>query len=56
MVRILVLKDLNNLSDEAMERLLLDRASYKRLCQLANSSRIPDRGSNDNLVVCGSYW
>ena len=43
MVRILVLKHLNNLSDEAMERLLLDRASYKRFCQLENSSRIPDR-------------
>ena len=43
MVRILVLKDLNNLSDEATERLLLDRASYKRFCQLEDSSRIPDR-------------
>ena len=43
MVRILVLKDLNNLSDEAMERLLLDQASSKRFCQLENSSRIPDR-------------
>ena len=43
MVRILVRKHLNNLSDEAMERLLLDRASYKRFCQLENSSRIPDR-------------
>ena len=43
MVRILVLKHLNNLADEVMERLLLDRASYKRFCQLENSSRIPDR-------------
>ena len=26
-----------------MERLLLDRASYKHFCQLENSSRVPDR-------------
>ena len=32
MVRILVLKRLHNLSDEAMEYQLLDRMSFKRFC------------------------
>lgn len=43
MVRILVLKRLYNLSDEAMEYQLLDRMSYKRFCGLADSRTIPDR-------------
>jgi IS5 family transposase len=43
MVRILVLKRLYNLSDEAMEYQLLDRMSYKRFCGLADSRVIPDR-------------
>ena len=37
MVCIFVLKHLNNLSDEAMESLLLERARYKRFCQLGTS-------------------
>ena len=43
MVRIVVLKRLYNLSDEAMEYQLLDRMSYKRFCGLADSRTIPDR-------------
>jgi IS5 family transposase len=43
MVRILVLKRLDNLSDEQMEYQLLDRMSHKRLCGLANATNIPDR-------------
>lgn len=43
MVRILVLKRLNNHSDEQMEYQLLDRMSYQRFCGLENSSNIPDR-------------
>lgn len=43
MVRILVLKRLYNLSDEALEYQLLDRMSYQRFCGLVNSASIPDR-------------
>lgn len=45
MVRILVLKHLNNLSDERMEYMLLDRMSYQRFCLLASSSNVPDRNT-----------
>ncbi len=43
MVRILVLKRLNNLSDEQVEYQLLDRMSYKRFCGLVDAVTIPDR-------------
>ena len=43
MVRILVLKRLNNHSDERMEFLLLDRLSYQRFCGLTQALNIPDR-------------
>ena len=43
MVRILVLKRLNNHSDERMEFLLLDRLSYQRFCGLTHSLEVPDR-------------
>lgn len=43
MVRILVLKRLNNHSDERMEFMLLDRLSYQRFCGLTHSLKIPDR-------------
>lgn len=45
MVRILVLKYLNNLSDEQMEYQLLDRMSYQRFCLLTDSATIPDRNT-----------
>lgn len=43
MVRILILKRLNNLSDEQMEYQLLDRMSYQRFCGLSQALNIPDR-------------
>jgi IS5 family transposase len=43
MVRILVLKRLNNHSYERMAFLLLDRLSYQRLCGLTHSLKVPDR-------------
>lgn len=43
MVRILILKRLNNLSDEQVEYQLLDRMSYKRFCGLMDAVTIPDR-------------
>ena len=45
MVRVLVLKYLNNLSDEQLEYQLLDRMSYQRFCLLADSATIPDRNT-----------
>lgn len=45
MVRILVLKHLNNLSDEQMEFQLLDRMSYQRFCLLEDSANVPDRNT-----------
>lgn len=45
MVRILILKRLNNLSDEQMEYQLLDRMSYQRFCGLTHSACIPDRNT-----------
>lgn len=42
-MRILVLKRLNNLSDERMEFLLLDRLSYQRFCGLTQALNVPDR-------------
>lgn len=43
MVRILALKHLYNLADEALEFQLLDRLSFQRFCGLVDSSNIPDR-------------
>ena len=43
LVRIQVLKRLNNLSDERMEFLLLDRLSYQRFCGLTLALNVPDR-------------
>lgn len=43
MVRILALKRLHNLSNKQLEYQLPDRMTYQRLCNLANSTNIPDR-------------
>ena len=43
MVRILLLQQLFNLSDEQMEFQLLDRMSFLRFTRLADTSQIPDR-------------
>src|SRR5215467_6554035 len=42
MVRLLVLQQLYNLSDEALEYQVLDRNSFARFAGLTNSSRVPD--------------
>ena len=42
MIRLLVLQQLYNLSDDAMEYQLLDRASFQRFAGLENSGRVPD--------------
>lgn len=42
MIRILVLQQLYNLSDEALEYQLLDRASFQRFTGLEHSGRVPD--------------
>lgn len=41
-IRLLVLQQLYNLSDEALEYQVLDRASFQRFTGLEHSSRIPD--------------
>lgn len=43
MVRVIVLQQLYNLSDEQMEFQLLDRLSFQRFVFLRHSSQIPDR-------------
>lgn len=43
LVRILVLKRLNNLSVERMELLLMDMLSSQRLCGLMQALNVPDR-------------
>jgi IS5 family transposase len=43
MVRVLVIQQLYNLSDEQMEFQLLDRLSFQRFAGLRQSSQIPDR-------------
>lgn len=43
MVRVIVLQQLYNLSDEQMEFQLLDRLSFQRFVGLRHSSQIPDR-------------
>lgn len=42
MVRLLVLQQLYNLSDDALEYQVLDRSSFARFAGLTNSSRVPD--------------
>jgi IS5 family transposase len=42
MVRLLVLQQLYNLSDDALEYQLLDRSSFLRFAGLTNSARVPD--------------
>lgn len=42
MIRLLVLQQLYNLSDDAMEYQLLDRASFQRFAGLERSGRVPD--------------
>ena len=42
MVRILVLQQRYNLSDEVVEYPLLDRHTFQKFCGLENSSSIPD--------------
>ncbi|PHV11468.1 transposase, partial [Chitinimonas sp. BJB300] len=43
MVRVLLVQQLFNLSDEQMEFQLLDRLSFQRFVGLRSSSQIPDR-------------
>lgn len=43
MVRVMVLQQLYNLSDEQMEFQLLDRLSFQRFGGVRQSSQIPDR-------------
>ncbi|MCW3479404.1 transposase [Neisseriaceae bacterium JH1-16] len=43
MVRVLLIQQLFNLSDEQMEFQLLDRLSFQRFVGLRDSSQIPDR-------------
>lgn len=43
MVRVMVLQQLYNLSDEQIEYQLLDRLSFQRFVGLRHSSQIPDR-------------
>ena len=42
MIRLLVLQQLYNLSDEALEYQLLDRSSFQRFAGLEHSGRVPD--------------
>lgn len=42
MVRLLVLQQLYNLSDDALEYQVLDRGSFLRFARLTDSSRVPD--------------
>jgi len=42
MVRLLVLQQLYNLSDDALEYQVLDRTSFLRFARLTDSSRVPD--------------
>jgi IS5 family transposase len=42
MVRLLVLQQLYNLSDDALEYQVLDRGSFQRLLGLERSARVPD--------------
>ena len=58
MVRILLLQQLFNLSDEQMEFQLLDRMSFLRFTRLADTSQIPDRTTiwifKERLIKAGA--
>lgn len=58
MVRILLIQQLFNLSDEQMEFQLLDRLSFQRFVGLRQSSQIPDRTTiwtfKERLIAAGA--
>lgn len=58
MVRVLILQQLYNLSDEQMEFQLLDRLSFQRFTRLRHSSQIPDRTTlwtfRERLIQAGA--
>ncbi|MBB3224486.1 transposase [Massilia umbonata] len=58
MVRILLIQQLFNLSDEHMEFQLLDRRSFQRFAGLRDSSQIPDRTTietfKERLITAGT--
>jgi IS5 family transposase len=58
MVRILLLQQLYNLSDEQLEFQLLDRLSFQRFAGLRHSSQIPDRTTfwtfRERLMTAGA--
>lgn len=58
MVRVLLIQQLFNLSDEQMEFQLLDRLSFQRFAGLRASSQIPDRTTiwtfKERLIVAGA--
>ena len=58
MVRILLIQQLFNLSDEQMEFQLLDRLSFQRFAGLRHSSQIPDRTTiwtfKERLIKAGA--
>lgn len=58
MVRILLIQQMFNLSDEQMEYQLLDRLSFQRFARLRDSSQIPDRTTiwtfKERLIKAGA--
>jgi IS5 family transposase len=58
MVRILLIQQLFNLSDEQMEFQLLDRLSFQRFTRLVDTSQIPDRTTiwtfKERLIQAGA--
>lgn len=58
MVRVLVIQQLYNLSDEQMEFQLLDRLSFQRFVGLRQSSQVPDRTTiwtfKERLIKAGA--
>ena len=58
MVRVLLIQQLFNLSDEQMEFQLLDRLSFQRFAGLRHSSQIPDRTTiwtfKERLIQAGA--
>lgn len=58
MVRVLLIQQMHNLSDEQMEFQLLDRLSYQRFVGLRSSSQIPDRTTiwtfKERLIAAGA--
>ncbi|EAU54502.1 IS5 family transposase [Mariprofundus ferrooxydans] len=59
MVRVMIVQEYFNLSDEQMEFQLLDRLSFQRFVGLRRSSQIPDRTTiwlfRERLVKAGCY-